>query len=199
MLYYLGYDPRIPEYTRGTVKNYGLCRDQWPENGNWPPQIYVREGLRMVGEKVTTEKDILSTACLNDSIAVGSWVIDIHVVQRVSVLSADGKTHVADNEGQIVYPGWNGRKPYDISYIILLPKKSEVTNLLVPVCLSATHVAYGSLRVEPTFVQIGQAAGVAAAVALDHGVAVHEVPVAEVQKNLVNQGVHIHISGCGKF
>jgi len=193
MLYYLLNDPRVPEATRASVKKYGLCKDQWPENQHWPPQIYIRQALRLVGSKVYTEKDVVNAKCINDSIAVGSWVIDIHVVQRVAVLDTDGKTLVVDNEGQMVR---SIGKPYQISYSILVPKPTEVTNLIVPVCNSASHVAYGSIRVEPTYVQLGQASGVAAAIAVRDKVPVQNVSITELQATLLAQGVHINTTDC---
>jgi len=189
-LTYLATDPRVPAFTRNDTLRYGLCKDQWPENNHWPTQMYVREGLRIIGDRVTTQNDLIGGRCINDSIGVGSWEYDIHVVQRVAVASANNKLAV-DNEGQIM-TGTAGGAVYELSYSLLLPKRTEVTNLLVPVCHSASHVAYSALRVEPTFMQLGQASGVAATIAIKDKLALHDVPIKTMQPILLQQGINLH-------
>jgi len=192
LLTYLSTNLSVPEYTRNSTLEYGLCKDQWVNNGNWPTQIYVREGLRIVGDKVITQNDLVSGQCTNDSIGVGSWGIDIHVVQRLAVLGSDGKTHIADNEGQMMTKTDGKGDVYELSYSLLLPKRTEAVNLLVPVCSSSSHVAFGSIRVEPTYIQLGQAAGVAASLAIQNNLSVQDVSIAEMQSILIKQGINIH-------
>eukprot|EP01119_Soliformovum_irregulare_P021407 TRINITY_DN7121_c0_g1_i1.p1 TRINITY_DN7121_c0_g1~~TRINITY_DN7121_c0_g1_i1.p1 ORF type:complete len:556 (-),score=123.72 TRINITY_DN7121_c0_g1_i1:147-1625(-) len=193
MLTYLSTDPRVPAYTRRNTLSWGLCKDQWPSNGHWPPQLYVREGLRIVGDVVFTQHDLIGGKCKSDSIAVGSWPIDVHVVQRIAVEGSDGRGTIADNEGQIVSGIYGSGGVYDIPYSIMLPKRSQTSNLLVPVCHSATHIAYGSLRVEPTFIQLGQAAGTAAYVALRDKIKhVADVDVSHIQEQLIKDDMYVH-------
>jgi hypothetical protein len=191
LLYYLYNDPSVPVSTQNSIKRYGLCKDQWLDNNHWPPQIYIREGLRLIGDNVTTQHQVINAHCVNDSIAIGSWSIDIHVVERIAYLM--NTQLVADNEGQIVV---STQKPYGISYSIMLPKRKNLSNLLVPVCNSASHVAYGAIRVEPTFVQIGQAAGIAATLVVQQNVAVQDIQVSHVQNILKIQGASYQPSTC---
>jgi len=197
LLTYLSTSSDIPVDTRKSVLEWGLCKDQWPENGNWPPQLYVREGLRIVGDYVLTQNELVGGKCVNDSIGVGSWGIDIHVVQRLAVPGTEGK--YVDNEGQMMTGVPYGKGGvYDISYNTLLPNRNEVTNLLVPVCSSSSHVAFCSIRVEPTYMQLGQASGVAAVLAIQNGLPVN---VHELQSILTKEGINVHwpLNNCQKL
>jgi len=152
--------------------------------------LYPRR-TRLVGDNVTTQHQVINAHCINDSIAIGSWSIDIHVVQRLAFLI--NTQLVADNEGQLVV---STEKPYGISYNIMLPSRKKLTNLLVPVCNSASHVAYGAIRVEPTFVQLGQAAGIASTLALKQSIAVQDVQPSQIQTILKKQGAEYLPSSC---
>jgi hypothetical protein len=195
MMYTLANSESIPSATRASAAAWGLCKDAWPTNGNWPPQLYVREGVRIVGDTVWTQNSLIKGQCFPDSIAIGGWTIDIHIVRRF-VGEIGGKLS-AQNEGEVGFANLPGNgSTYDMSYSLLLPKRAEATNLLVPVCPSSTHVSFGSIRVEPSFTQLGTAAGVAAALAWSAKVAVQDVPIAALQGALVAAGQCIHWPNC---
>src|SRR5262249_53664826 len=158
-------------------KTWGPSKDEFVDNDHWPHQLYVRESRRMVGEYVMVQKDIQTERTKPDSIGMGSYNSDSHNVQRVA--TADG---FVENEGDMQVPV----SPYQIPYRILLPKRAEATNLLVPVCFSASHVAYSTLRMEPQYMILGQAAGTAAKLAIDAHVAVQDVRIEALQAKLVN-------------
>jgi hypothetical protein len=177
--YFLANDPRVPKPLQEEVRQWGLAKDEFVDTGNWPNQLYIREARRMVGDFVATQKDLQTERTKPDVIGMGSYNSDSHNVQR----------HVAEggivlNEGDVQVPV----QPYQIPYRILLPKRSEATNVLVPVTFSASHIAYSSLRMEPQYMIIGHAAGVAAALSLKHNVSVHDVPLQELQKILLAEG-----------
>ena len=192
LIWYLITSPDVPQSTKDSVNKYGLCNDQWPENRHIPPQLYVREGLRLVNDRVFTQNDVVSGLCRNDTIAVGSWVHDIHVVTR----TANGS--FVNNEGAMNAPiakvnGSKSGKAFELPYSILLPKRSEVTNLLVPVCHAATHIAYGATRLEPTFMLLGGASGYAAVYSIQEGnINVQDVSVKKLQDTLTKDGVPLH-------
>ncbi|MDZ4801285.1 MAG: FAD-dependent oxidoreductase [Bryobacteraceae bacterium] len=178
--YFLANDPRVPESLRNEVSQWGLARDEFTDTGNWPNQLYVREARRMVGDFVASQKDLQTERTKADYIGMGSYNSDSHNVQR----------HVAENgivlnEGNVEVPV----QPYQIPFRVLLPKRTEAENVLVPVCFSASHVAYSSLRMEPQYMIIGHAAGIAAALALKtSNAAVQDVPVPELQRILAAEG-----------
>ena len=191
-IWYILTSPNVPEYTRNDMQRYGLCNDQWPELNHMTPQLYIREGLRLVNENVFTQNHVISGLCRNDTIALGSWRHDVHVVNRV----ANGS--YATNEGQMFgdIAKINGSKSgpaFEIPYSVLLPKRNEVTNLVVPVCHAASHVAYAATRLEPTFMLLGGAAGYFAAYSIlnDH-IDVQTVNVRRVQQALTHDGVLLH-------
>ncbi len=192
MIWYILTSPLIPEPTRDSLKKYGLCNDQWPENRHIPPQLYVREGLRLVNENVFTQNDVVSGLCRNDSIGLGSWGHDIHAVTR----TANGS--YVNNEGAMYASiahvnGSQSGPTFEMPYSILLPKRNQVTNLLVPVCHAATHVAYGATRVEPQFMLLGGAAGYAAVYSILNGnIDVQAVNVTHIQETLLQDGVLLH-------
>ena len=177
--YFLANDPQVPTALQQDVNQWGLARDEFADTNNWPHQLYVREARRMVGEYVVTQKDLQTDLDKPDPIGMGSYNSDSHNVQRVLT-----KNGFVVNEGDVEV----AVKPYQIPYRVMLPKRKEVTNLLVPVCFSASHVAYSSLRMEPQYMIIGQAAGVAAKMALHAGVPVQEIDTAALTRKLVEQG-----------
>jgi hypothetical protein len=177
--YFLANDSSVPEPLRKEARGWGLAKDEFTNNGNWPHQLYIREARRMVGEFVVTQKDLQTDLTKPDVIGMGSYNSDSHNIQRIA--TPDG---AVENEGDMQV----AVKPYQIPFRVLLPKPEQATNLLVPVCFSASHVAYSSLRMEPQYMILGHAAGVAAAMALQNGIAVHEVPIAALQSELKEQG-----------
>jgi hypothetical protein len=179
LLWFLAHDPRVPSALRKEINQWGLAKDEFVDNAHWPHQLYIREARRMVGEYVMTQRDIQTALVKPDAIGMGSYNSDSHNVQRV----VDARGFVR-NEGDMQVPV----EPYQIPYRVLLPKKNEARNLLVPVCFSASHVAYSTLRMEPQYMMMGQAAGVAAAMAIRAGSAVQEIDTAALTRRLVSQG-----------
>jgi hypothetical protein len=177
--YFLAHDPRVPHKLQDEVNEWGLAKDEFVNNHNWPHQLYIREARRMSGEYVMRQKDIQTELTKPDPIGMGSYNSDSHNVERV--VRPDGSVM---NEGDMQV----GVKPYQIPYRILLPKKAEAVNLLVPVCFSASHVAYSTLRMEPQYMILGQAAGVAAKLAIAAGKAVQDINTTELTRILRQQG-----------
>lgn len=179
-LYFIANDPSIPKDIQDRMNKWGLAKDEFVDNGNWPHQIYVREARRMVGPVVMCEPMLRAMVPTPKSIGMGSYNMDSHNVQRY----VTEKGHVR-NEGDIqISPGG----PYPISYDSVTPKKEECTNLLVPVCVSSSHIAYGSIRMEPVFMILGQSAATAACMAIDQEIAVQDVEYAELSERLLKDG-----------
>lgn len=178
-LYFLANDPAVPADLQKEVSRWGLAKDEFTDTENWPPQLYVREARRMVGGFVMTQKDIQTELTKEDVIGMGSYNSDSHNVQRV--VTPDGSA--VENEGDMQVPV----QPYQIPYRIIVPKRQEATNLLVPVCFSASHVAYSTLRMEPQYMIIGQAAGVTASIAIEKGTAVQDVDTKAIVEKLRQQ------------
>jgi len=179
-LYFIANDPRVPEDVRTEMRRWGLARDEFKDNGNWPHQIYVREARRMIGSYVMTEHELLKRRPTPDSVGMGSYGIDSHNIQRY--ITPEG---YVQNEGDI---GVSTNGPYQIAYGSLTPKKGQADNLLVPVCVSSSHIAFGSIRMEPVFMILGQSAATAAAMAIDGGAAVQDVPYAKLRERLLKDG-----------
>jgi len=182
---FLTTDPAVPEHLQKVLAELGLCRDEFPETGHWSPQLYVREGRRMRGAYFLTEHDVLTNLEKPDSIAISSFPIDSHDCQRVA--RKDGGVL---SEGTIFPVKPDGRKhgpPMQVPYRAITPKADECANLLVPVAISASHVAYSSIRVEPTWMTIGHSAGIAAALAAKGNVAVQELPYETLRASLIRQ------------
>ncbi|HYK87708.1 MAG TPA: FAD-dependent oxidoreductase [Acidobacteriota bacterium] len=177
--YFLANDPSVPRALQEETRQWGLAKDEFTDTGNWPHQLYIREARRMVGEYVVTQKDLQTDLTKPDPIGMGSYNSDSHNIQRIP--TGDG---FVVNEGDMQVPV----TPYQIPFRIMLPRKNEVQNLLVPVCFSASHVAYSSLRMEPQYMIIGQAAGVAAKMAIDAAVPVQDVDTIELTQRLREQG-----------
>ncbi len=187
---FLTTDPAVPAKIRATMAELGLCRDEFPETQHWSPQLYVREGRRMDGRMILTQNDVLKDAQKEDPIAISSFPIDSHDCRRLAL--PDGVI----NEGTIFPVRMPGRRhgyAYHIPYRAITPSASECSNLLVPVALSATHVAYSSVRVEPTWMAIGQGAGVAAALSAKAGVTVQALDYPTLRTRLLAQKVVLEL------
>jgi len=164
LLYFYGHDERVPEILRKRMLLWGYPKDEYMKYGHWTPQLYIRESRRMVGEYVATQADCQGRATAEDGIGWAAYQMDSHNCQRI-VINKDGKDMVK-NEGNVEI---GGGLPYPISYRSITPKREQCTNLLVPVCMSASHIAYGSIRMEPVFMVLGQAAAMAASLAMEQG------------------------------
>ena len=164
LLYFYGHDERVPEILRKKMLLWGYPKDEYVKFGNWTPQLYIREARRMVGEYVATQADCQGRAVAEDGIGWAAYQMDSHNCQRI-VVNKDGMDMVK-NEGNVEI---GGGLPYPIAYRSITPKREQCTNLLVPVCMSASHIAYGSIRMEPVFMVLGQAAAVAASLAVEQG------------------------------
>lgn len=184
-LYFLATDARVPSALSGEMKQWGLCRDEFEDDDHWPHQLYVREARRMVGEYVMSQRDIQAELTKPDSIGMGSYNSDSHNVQRRPTV--DGTA--VENEGDMQVPV----TPYEIPYRLILPKRAQATNLLVPVCFSATHVAYSTLRMEPQYMILGHAAGVAAKMAIDGQMALQAVDTRALSAKLATQRAVLHM------
>ena len=178
LLYFYGHDERVPEILRKRMLLWGYPKDEYVKFGNWTPQLYIREARRMVGEYVATQADCQGRVTAEDGIGWAAYQMDSHNCQRI-VICKNGMNMVK-NEGNVEI---GGGLPYPISYRSITPKREQCTNLLVPVCMSASHIAYGSIRMEPVFMVLGQAAAVAASLALEHdGCSVQEVDSKEINE-----------------
>jgi len=175
-LWTMANSPRVPEKLRQRAASFGLPRDEFADNGGWPWMIYIREARRMVGDYVMTQLDCAGARKAEDPVALGSFGMDSHAVQHI--VTADG---AVQNEGVI----WRvPPRPYGISYRAIVPRRGECENLFSPVCLSASHVAHGSIRMEPVFMALSQSAAIAAGLAIDRGVGVQDVPYAPLLARL---------------
>lgn len=179
LMWTLANHPRVPESIRQVFQNNGLAKDEFLDNGNWPRQLYVREARRLISDYVMTEKNCKRIEVVNDSVGMGAYNMDSHNTQRY--VTSEG---LARNEGDVQIP----TKPYPISARSIFPKESECSNLLVPVCMSASHIAYGSIRMEPVFMVLGQSASELACLAIDNQQSVQDVPYATLQKRLQEVG-----------
>ena len=179
-LYFIANDPRVPAEVREEMRKWGLAKDEFTDNAGWPHQIYVRESRRMLGMFVMTENELLKTRPTPDPVGMGSYTIDSHNVQRY--VTPEG---AVQNEGDI---GVSTNGPYSIAYGALAPRRGQADNLLVPVCVSSSHIAFGSIRMEPVFMVLGQSAATAAALAIDGGVAVQDVPYPQLRERLLKDG-----------
>lgn len=178
-LYFVANDPRVPSEVQAKMQKWGLAKDEFTDNGNWPHQIYVREARRMIGKFVMTENELTKRKATPDPVGMGSYTIDSHNVQRY--ITPEG---YVQNEGDI------GVKisPYTIAYGSLVPKKSQCENLMVSICVSSSHIAFGSIRMEPVFMILGQSAATGAVMALDSDLAVQDVPYHRLRERLLKDG-----------
>jgi hypothetical protein len=183
-LYFLANDPRVAKETQDEMNTWGLAADEFKDSNNWPRQLYVREARRMVGAYVMSQKDVQGERTKDDVIGMGSYNSDSHNVQR-----NENPEGFAENEGDVQVPV----KPYQIAYRIITPKKNELQNLLVPVTFSATHVAYSTLRMEPQYMIIGEAAGVAASMAAKDAMAVQDIDTSALTSRLRERGAVLEL------
>jgi hypothetical protein len=180
-LYFLGHDPRVPIHLRREMLTYGYPKDEYMANGHWSPQMYVREARRMIGEEVMVQAHCEGKILAKNPIGMAAYTMDSHNCQRL-VVRVNG-VDMVKNEGDVQVGGFG---PYPIGYGALVPKRAECTNLIVPVCLSASHIAYGSIRMEPVFMVLGQTAAVAAVLAIQNAVPVQALKVQAVQQILTS-------------
>jgi len=173
-------DPRVPAELAARMRSWGLARDEFVTTGGWPHQLYIRESRRMVSDYVITEHDCRGERRVDDGVALGAYGMDSHHCQRVVV---DGRVR---NEGDVQVVGF---PPYPISYRAIVPRRGEVENLFVPVCCSASHIAYGSVRMEPVFMILGQSAAFAADLGMrDRDGAVQDIPYAALRQLMEDCG-----------
>jgi ribulose 1,5-bisphosphate synthetase/thiazole synthase len=182
-LYFVGHDERMPQNLREQMLKWGYPKDEYTQFGNFSPQMYVREARRMLGAYVMTEANCLHKEVVDDKVGMGAYNMDSHNTQRV-VLNG-----MVKNEGDVQL---RGISPYGIAYRSITPKASECDNLTVPVCLSASHMAYGSIRMEPVFMVLAQSAAVAASQAIDKNVGVQQIDVKQLQAELKNNPLVDH-------
>jgi hypothetical protein len=186
-LYFIANDPRAPRDVQQMMSQWGLAKDEFKDNDNWPHQLYIREARRMIGAYVMTEHDILKERATPDSVGMGSYTIDSHNLQRY--ITPEG---FVQNEGDIGVPT---KGPYAIAYGALTPKKGQADNLLAPVCVSSSHIAFGSIRMEPVFMILGQSAATAAVMAIDGKTAAQDVPYAKLRERLLKDGQILQAAG----
>lgn len=180
LLYFIANSKRVPREIREEMNKWGYAKDEFADNGNWPYNIYVREARRMIGEDVMTENEVLGKKPVSDPIGMGSYTLDSHNVQRY--VKPD---RFVQNEGDI---GVSPEKPYQICLGSVLPKKEECSNLLVPVCISSSHIAFGSIRMEPVFMILGQSAGTIAVLALEKNENIQDISYEEIKRKLESDG-----------
>jgi len=176
LMYFCEHDPAVPEAIRTKTAGWGLAAGEFPETGGWPHELYVREGRRMISDYVMTEAECTGRKTAEDSVALASYTMDSHNCERIVINGA------VRNEGDVQT---GVPRPYPVSYRSLVPKESQCTNLFVPVCLSASHIAYGSIRMEPVFMELGQSTATAAALAIDAQIPVQKVDYAKLRERLL--------------
>lgn len=176
LIWFLGNDERVPEHIRTEMKKWGLPKDEFTDNDNFPYQLYVREARRMVSDYVMTEHEVTGSKTAPQAVALGTYWFDSHIVSRF-----------VDEDGALRDEGgfWSSQTIYPISYLSIVPKKNECPNLIVPVCLSASHAAYGSIRMEPVYMVLGQSAAVAAALCADSNMAVQDLDYNQLRAKLL--------------
>ena len=199
-LWFLQTDQAVDAGTRAFVGGFGFPKDEFEQTGGFPHQLYVREGRRMVADYVMTQSDVLETRVKADSVGVGSYDFDVHLLERTVCSCTDGSHGLAREAGGGL--GWiGGRRLFEIPYRSIVPKRGQASNLLVPITMSASHVAFAAIRVEPTYMVLGEAAGVAAAMSAAGTpagpLAVQDVDVAELQRKLRQAGAVLNISSAG--
>lgn len=179
LMWTLAYHPRIPEKVRKVVSQWGTCKDEYESEDGWQQQLYIREARRMVSDYVMTQRHCEGLEVAGDAVGLAAYGMDSHMIQRY--VDANG---YVQNEGNVECRVMG---PYAISYRAIIPKKAECSNLLVPVCLSASHIAYGSIRMEPVFMVLGQSSAIAASLAIEQKVALHEIPYDDLKTALLEQ------------
>ncbi|MCB0688519.1 MAG: FAD-dependent oxidoreductase, partial [Saprospiraceae bacterium] len=177
LMWTLANHPRIPDKIRNEVARWGMCKDEFEREDGWQNQLYIREARRLNGEMTMTQYHCEGIEKADDAVGMGAYGMDSHHTQRYV-----NEKGFVKNEGNVEA---RVAAPYPISYRALLPKKEECQNLIVPVCLSATHIAFGSIRMEPVFMVLGQSAATAAILAIDQNVGLHELPYADLKAKLL--------------
>ncbi|MEO6722739.1 MAG: FAD-dependent oxidoreductase [Ferruginibacter sp.] len=177
LLYFIGHDPRMPAHLRTEMLKWGYPKDEYTDNDHWSSQMYVREARRMVGAYVMTQANCQGKERVTDGVGMAAYTMDSHNCDRIIV--KDNGVAMVKNEGDVQEGGF---PPYPISYRSLIPKEHECKNLLVPVCLSASHIAYGSIRMEPVFMVLAQSAAVAACIAIDQQSTVQKIDINKLQQ-----------------
>jgi hypothetical protein len=177
LLYFMATDRRLPVNVRETMNQWGFAKDEFQDNGNWPYNIYVREARRMIGEYIMTENDVLGKNDVPRPIGMGSYTMDSHNVQRY--VTPEG---FVQNEGDL---GVGADRPYQIDLGAIMPKKEDCNNLLVTVCVSSSHIAFGSIRMEPVFMILGQSAGTVAAMALEKKNSIYDLNYEKIREKLI--------------
>jgi len=177
LMWTLAYHHRIPQDVRDIVSQWWTCKDEYDSEDGWQDQLYIREARRMIGEYIMTQHDCERLKVAKDVIGLASYGMDSHHVQRY--VNAAG---FAQNEGNVEC---GVEKPYPISYRSITPKKGECSNLLVPVCLAASHIAFGSIRMEPVFMVLGQSAATVASLAIDNNDAVQDISYKKLKEKLL--------------
>jgi hypothetical protein len=183
LLYFIGHDPRMPEYLRKQMLQWGYPKDEYVSNNHWTPQMYVREARRMLGAYIMTQANCQGKEVVTDEIGKAAYTMDSHNAERIVV------NGMVKNEGDVQLKGIS---PYPVSYRSITPKSNECNNLLVPVCLSASHMAYGSIRMEPVFMVLAQSAATAACQAIDKNTSVQQVDISQLQSVLKNNPLADH-------
>jgi len=180
LMWTLAYHPRIPQKVRDVVSQWGMCKDEFTDNNGWTDQLYVREARRMISDYVMTQRHCERLDVAEDPVGLGAYGMDSHNIQRY--IDSNG---FVQNEGNVEAPVAG---PYPVSYRSIIPKKEECTNLFVPVCLSATHIAYGSIRMEPVFMILGQSAATAACMAIDERKSIQDIEYQRLKVKLLEDG-----------
>jgi hypothetical protein len=180
LLFFIASDPRVPADVRNEMALWGYAKDEFTDNGFWPYNIYVREARRMKGEYIMTENDVLGKKEVPHSIGMGSYNLDSHNTQRY--IRPDG---FVENEGDIELPT---NHPYMIDLGSIMPKQEECRNLLVTVCVSSSHIAFGSIRMEPVFMILGQSAGTIVSLALEKNKSIYDLNYEEIKTRLESDG-----------
>ncbi len=178
-MYFLANDKQVPAKVCATMSPWGLCKDEFTDHGGWPWQLYVREARRMVSDYVMTEHHCQGTTVADEPVGLAAYGMDSHNTQRYVLDSR------AVNEGDVQVHGF---QPYGIDYRAIVPRESECENLIVPVCLSASHIAYGSIRMEPVFMVLGQSSAAAACLAIDAQLSVQRVDYVTLRGRLLSDG-----------
>ncbi len=177
LMWTLAYHPRMSDHIREEVSRWGMSKDEFEREDGWQQQLYIREARRLIGEYVMTQYNCEGLEVVDDVIGMGAYGMDSHHTQRY--VNADG---FVKNEGNIEA---HVKEPYPISYRSIIPKKEECSNLLVPVCLSASHIAFGSIRMEPVFMVLGQSAATAACLAIDKSLSVQDIEYGLLKEQLL--------------
>ena len=177
LMWSLAYHPRVPKEVRDVVSKWGMCKDEFENGDGWSGQLYIREARRMISDYVMSQKNCEQFEVVQDPVGMGAYGMDSHNVQRYVDLNGFVK-----NEGNVEA---HVNSPFPISYKSIVPKKTEATNLFVPVCLSASHIAFGSIRMEPVFMVLGQSAAIAACLAMDKNYRSQELPYKELKEMLI--------------